>query len=89
MLTGTCGGETDRFRITNGEVIGNQGLRILPDGTIVNEPVESERDTYTADMALILRVSDTTELMGSAFKILGGRYVASSSGFTFGVVKHF
>ena len=24
MLTGTCGGETDRFRITHGEVIGNQ-----------------------------------------------------------------
>jgi len=24
MLTGTCGGEADRFRITRGEVIGNQ-----------------------------------------------------------------
>ena len=24
MLTGSCGGETDLFRITHGEVIGNQ-----------------------------------------------------------------
>ena len=52
MLTGTCGGNTDRFRVTHGEVIGNQvswQLEVTQDGSagLMRVAGELDRDGTT------------------------------------------
>ena len=52
MLTGTCGGNTDRFRVTHGEVIGNQvswQLEVTQDGSagLMRFAGELDRDGTT------------------------------------------
>jgi len=57
MLTGTCGGETDRFRVTHGEVIGNQvtwQLEVTQDGAagLMRFAGELDREGTTISGAL-------------------------------------